>query len=247
MFAARALVVLALVVLALACSPQATATPTPLPTPTPRPTATTPPFTTVTFTTEDGVQLSGRVFGTGKDWVVLAHMLQGDQAAWEPFARQLAGRGYTALSFNFRSYAPSGGRRETDHFDTDVKAAMKYATDSGAAKVFLAGAQIGGTTVLKVGAKQEVPGIIALSAPGRMEAMEFTLAEQINYMSPVLLLVSQGDSSAVQDMRNMYDSIKTEKEIAVLPGNAVGTNMLVGPYAGDATDRIFSFLQRHTG
>jgi len=87
---AGAFIVMALVAFAAACSPEATPTPTraPTATPTPRPTATTPPFTTVTFTTGDGVQLSGKVYGTGQDWVVLAHMLQGEQANLRDLAKR---------------------------------------------------------------------------------------------------------------------------------------------------------------
>lgn len=235
-----------LAMLAVGCSSPAP-TPTPTPTPTVRPTPTPPvvDVKTIEFAASDGVTLSGRLFGTGDKWVVLAHMLPADQNSWEPFARELASRGYRALTFNFRGYSPSGGSRDIPKFELDVQAALKYARDSGAARVFLMGASAGGTAVLRVAATEELPAVITLSAPQRVQGLDLTLAQLIGFKTPALFLASQEDTSVASDARNMYDAVKSEKEVAVLRGGAHGTNMLIGLYGQDAKDRIFSFLERH--
>ena len=239
-------VVAALGVLFAAGCASATPTPTPAPTPTPtpHPTPATIDVRTIEFATSDGVTLSGRLYGAGDKWVVLAHMFPADQNGWEPFARELSSRGYRALTFNFRGYPPSSGAREIPKFDLDVRAALKYARDSGASKVFLMGASMGGTAALKVAATEELPAVIALSAPMRFQGLEVTLAQLIGFKTPALFLASQDDKSAADDARNMYDSVKIEKEVGVLRGGANGTNLLIGLYGQDAKDRIFSFLER---
>jgi hypothetical protein len=57
--------------------------------------------TAVSFRSSDGVKLAGRVFGDGRVGVVLAHMFPADQTSWWAFARFLAPRGFTVLTFDF--------------------------------------------------------------------------------------------------------------------------------------------------
>jgi pimeloyl-ACP methyl ester carboxylesterase len=240
-------VVAALGLLVVVGCASATPTPTPAPTPTPTPSPTPPAMDVraIEFTTSDGVTLGGRLFGAGDKWVLLAHMAPADQSSWEPFARELASRGYRALTFNFRGYQPSGGSRDIPRMNLDAQAALKYARDSGAARVYLIGASMGGTAMLSAAATEELPAVVALSAPQRFQGLEVSLAQIIGFKTPVLFLASQDDKSAADDARNMYDSIKVEKEIAVLRGGAHGTNLLIGLYGQDAKDRILSFLERH--
>src|SRR3989337_802453 len=88
------------------------------PTPAQAPATTQPPGTpapagetagprAVTFQTEDGVTLSGTLFGQGGSGVVLSHMFPTDQTSWHAFANTLAGNGYLALAYDFRGYGKS--------------------------------------------------------------------------------------------------------------------------------------------
>ena len=58
--------------------------------------------TQVSFNTEDGVQLSGHLFGSSNVGVVLSHMRPADQESWWPFARVLKDKGYQVLAYDFR-------------------------------------------------------------------------------------------------------------------------------------------------
>ena len=60
--------------------------------------------------TEDDLQLEALAWGSGEEYVILAHMRPADMSSWFDFARVLADEGYTAVAFNFRGYGESGGR-----------------------------------------------------------------------------------------------------------------------------------------
>jgi pimeloyl-ACP methyl ester carboxylesterase len=131
--------------------------------------------TPVTFSTSDGVQLSGRLFGpeSATAGVVLAHMLPADQTSWYPFAERLAGQGYRVLTFNFRGYCPGGeggcsqGTKQVNAADVDLQAAVDRLREDGVASGGIAGASMGGTAALRVAATDPkgIAAVATLSAP----------------------------------------------------------------------------------
>ena len=131
--------------------------------------------TPVTFTTADGVQLDGRLFGpqNASGGVVLAHMLPADQRSWYSFAQRLADQGYRVLTFDFRGYCPGGdggcsqGIKDVDAAPMDLRAAVEKLRAEGVARIGIAGASMGGTAALLVAADDPkgIPAVVALSAP----------------------------------------------------------------------------------
>ena len=93
----------------------------------------------VTFTTSDGVELAGRLFGPedATAGVVLAHMLPADQSSWFEFADRLGDLGYRALTFDFRGYCPGGvagcseGEKASPGSGRTLRAAVGYLQGSG--------------------------------------------------------------------------------------------------------------------
>src|ERR1044071_7133484 len=77
---------------------------------TPKPATTAPPEATqaetaspeVGFTAADGVQLKGRIFGSGRTAVILSNMGDNDPGPWEGFAPELAAKGYLVMTYSFR-------------------------------------------------------------------------------------------------------------------------------------------------
>ena len=126
----------------------------------------------VSFNTEDGIQLSGHLFGSGDVGVVLSHMRPADQESWWPFARVLKGKGYQALAYDFRGYRDSQGEVDIDNIDRDVQAAVDFIKSKGVSRVFLIGASMGGTASLKVASREDVAGVITLSAPWAIEGLD---------------------------------------------------------------------------
>jgi len=135
----------------------------------------------VTFTTDDGVKLAGRVFGPSdaEAGVVLAHMLPADQRSWYPFAQRLAEQGFRVLTFDFRGYCPGGdggcseGTKQVDAAPVDLRAAVDRLRSDGVERVGIAGASMGGTAALLMAADDPrgISAVVALSAPQSIEGL----------------------------------------------------------------------------
>src|SRR4029453_18877383 len=62
---------------------------------------------TVSFTSSDGVALTGTLFGSGTTGVVLSNMGDNDPADWQRFSSVLSRQGYLVLTYTFRDPARS--------------------------------------------------------------------------------------------------------------------------------------------
>ena len=214
-------------------------------TPIPTPVATS--YRAVSFTTQDGVELKGRLFGQGETGVVLAHMFPTDESSWWGFAQILADRGYVALTFNFRGYGEgddkSGGSKEIELIHRDVEAALDFIGDQGASMVFLAGASMGGTASLKVAVRRQVAGVVSLSAPAEFKGLTVE-GEQVGV--PVLLIAARGDRGAKNSLESMIEdgTVGDETERVIYDKGADhGTDILTGENGDAARERILSFLK----
>lgn len=199
----------------------------------------------ISFATEDGVQLQGRIFGKGQTGVVLAHMFPADQTSWWEFAQALAAKGYTALTFDFRGYGDSGGPKEIRLIDLDVEAALEYLGKRGASGVYLIGASMGGTASLKVAARRKVAGVVSLSAPVDFQGIDLKGAR---VDVPVLVMASEGDGSAMNSLNRMFeDDIVGElaRKVVYEGGSDHGTDILKGENANAARAQILTFLEAH--
>ena len=210
-------------------------------TPVPAPSASTP----VGFTTEDGVEIKGRLFGQGATGALMAHMYPADQTSWWSFAQVLAEQGYMALVFDFRGYGESSGDKKISLIDRDVRAALDFLKDRGASDVFLVGASMGGTASLKVSTQQEVAGVVSLSAPVEFRGIDVK-AERVKV--PVLLMATRGDGSAKQSLESMVEKGivgELAETIVYEAGNDHGTDILNGENSAAAQERILAFLEAH--
>ena len=201
----------------------------------------------VSFTTQDGVEITGRPFGEGQTGVVLSHMYPADQSSWWEFGQSLAESGYMALTFDFRGYGDSGGRKDIEVIDRDVEAAMEYLRAEGASRIFLAGASMGGTASLKVAARHNVAGVVSLSAPLEFRGMSVK-GERIRV--PVLLIVTDGDGSAMNSLERMIEEgvvggPELTSGMVYSGSNKHGTDILKGDDAVASAARILAFLESH--
>jgi pimeloyl-ACP methyl ester carboxylesterase len=127
----------------------------------------------VRFSAADGVELVGRLSGTGDVGVILAHGFSHGiaQEGWLPFGPALVSRGYTVLTFNFRGFCDSKGcsegPSELGENWRDAMAAVRFMETRGAKKIFLIGASMGGLAVLRAARMPEVElaGVVSLSTP----------------------------------------------------------------------------------
>ena len=201
---------------------------------------------TVQFTTGDGITLSGQLFDGGGDLaLVLSHAFPTDQRSWTAYARLLAeDHGYVVLTFDFRGYGESGGVTIIPDLDRDVRAALEFMRDRGAARVVLGGASMGGTASLRVAAEGPVVGVVAISA---LEGFRGLTMGEKTIRWPVLLMAEAGDVSAARSFRQMLDSglLGGSRHLVTVlypEGDSHGTDIFLGPNGPDAAQEILDFL-----
>lgn len=195
----------------------------------------------VQFATSDGITLTGRLFGTGRVGVVLAHMLPADASSWYATARRLARDGYLALAFNFRGYDGSQGTKSTTKAPLDIKAARDLVVRSGARDVAFIGASTGGTAAVVAAEELDPPALVVVSAPLRFGGLDAVLAAG-RVQRPVLLLAARDDQQAIQSVETFLRAFSNGQE-EIVDGAAHGTNLIASH--PEAVDALVTFLQRY--
>jgi pimeloyl-ACP methyl ester carboxylesterase len=211
--------------------------------------------TAVTFSSADGVELSGRIFGpeAAKAGVVLAHMQPADQSSWFDFADRLAGSGYRVLTFNFRGYCPggdagcSGGEKDVGAIWRDVQSAASFLRSEGVRQVGLVGASMGGTASLVVAGElgDEVDVVVALSAPDSIDGLTVSAESLQRATAAKLFLAGQTDGSAAEVAQRLYEQSLVPKRVEVLTTGDHGTELLTGNQAEIARNLILGWLSQH--
>jgi alpha-beta hydrolase superfamily lysophospholipase len=195
----------------------------------------------VSFKTSDGVRLTGRLFGSSRVGLTLAHMYPADATSWYPFARKLAGAGYMALAFNFRGYASSEGQKNIPKTVVDIAAAKQFLRRSGAKDVAFVGASMGGTASIAAAETEDPMAVVAVSAPLRFMGLD-AVPSTPHVQRPVLLMAAHDDASGAFDALQQFARDLPTAVTKVYAGDAHGTNLL-GARPG-AVDEIIAFLRR---
>ncbi|TMK37814.1 MAG: alpha/beta fold hydrolase [Actinobacteria bacterium] len=208
--------------------------------------------TPVSFTTSDGVRLSGRVFGPAAAGagIVLAHMLPADQTSWFAEAAHLAGAGYRVLTFDLRGYCPGGdggcseGQKDVNAAPTDLTAALAFLRSDGPARVALIGASVGGTASLVVASQQrDVPAVITLSAPEVLDSLAAGPDVLTNITGAKLFIAGLGDpSGAAGAAQYFYDQSPQPKRLEIVTADDHGTDLLSGSQGTHVGELIDAWL-----
>lgn len=215
-------------------SPTATSTPVPTPTPTPAPAR-----TRVTFTSSDGVQLTGYIWGRGRpNIVVLSHAFATNQRDWWSLAETLSQNGYGVLTFDFRGYGESSGARNVPSTERDLEGSVTFLrTSERAQNIYLIGASMGGTASLRLAQRVSVNGVVAVSAP--MNFMGLQPGDVSRISAPKLFLAASEDEDFAIYAQQMFDQSIQLKELEIYPGSAHGEAL-----ATSQASRILQFLRR---
>ena len=186
-----------------------------------------------------GARLDGVVIGHGPVGVVLAHERGRDLCSWLPYAHHLARLGFTALAFDFKTYA-------ADLVDSVVGAAGEL-RKHGADGILLIGASMGGTSVLD--AARKVPGVLGVvSVSGPASFGDADAAGAVKQLRvPLLFIVGHDDSEFLGDARSLYRRARSaDKRLEILPGFAHGTAFFVAPLSGRAVQITDRFVTEHS-
>jgi len=194
----------------------------------------------VSFTTSDGVLLRGHLYGSGSTGVILAHMYPADQSDWTDFAQVLAAHGYQALTFDFRGFTESEGHSGTEFAGTDLLTAYRF-MQPRVARIFIAGASLGAEAAILVAAREDVAGIICISAPTSFGGLVVT--ESIRHVrAPILFVTSAGDPLVGERPQILYRLAQAPKSIEIYPGRAHGTTILFGPHGAELQALMLRFI-----
>jgi len=202
----------------------------------------------VTFTTKDGVTLSGTLFGSGTRGVVLAHMYPADQTSWHTIAADLAADGYLVLTFDFRGYGASEGEKEIDQIDKDVSAAFSRIAQAGATQIVLVGASMGGTASLMAAVDLQtlsavrLAGVVTLSSP--VEFKGLSAAEAVAALGVPMLFIAAEDDVGADNARALLDLAKSSG-LLIVAGDEHGTELFAGPDSAKVRDALWQFLSQN--
>jgi pimeloyl-ACP methyl ester carboxylesterase len=209
----------------------------------------------VTFTTSDGVELAGRLFGSedAEAGVVLAHMLPADQSDWFETAAALADDGYRVLTFNMRGYCPGGdvgcseGEKDVDSADDDLAAALAHLREQGVDGIGLIGASIGGLASILIASREgpDVDAVITLSAPETLGGLGATPDALAAVSAAKLFIAGSSDGTAAASAESMFNASGGPKRLELLTTDAHGTDLLESNQAGRVRDLIDGWLAQH--
>jgi len=234
--------------------PTVTATPEP-PTPTSLPTVapTTPApaveYSTeiVIFSTEDDIKLAGNLFlSEGDTAVVLTHMAgENDQQNWIPFAKQIASRGFTALTFDFRCYGQSDCGGSGDVLSRDIGAAIGFLREQGFQRIVCMGASMGGRGCVSIAFDEELAGLVIVSGTGSGNLDKQDLANFVNPDMPKLFIVSENDHIADRTpvMTRLYESAPEPKIFKTFSGSGHGTELFNTKHGMEFRETLMNFLE----
>jgi alpha-beta hydrolase superfamily lysophospholipase len=198
----------------------------------------------VRFETADGVTIAGHLYSTAgpkRKVVVLAHEFPTDQTAWKPYAQELAGRGYHALTLDFRGYGETGGAKDAAKVDRDLEAAVRFIRSRDYPQVYVIGASMGGTAALKVASRVQVAGVATLSAPTDFQGLD-ARPDIEKIAAPKLFIAAQGDNGAPAAVAAFMQSAGGTKQEKLFPGSDHGTQVFKGASGAELRDLLLTFL-----
>jgi alpha-beta hydrolase superfamily lysophospholipase len=204
----------------------------------------TPKAGDVRFRAADGTRLVGHRFGAGRTAVVLVHQRRGSLCQWVPYAKRLAGLGYTAFAIDLRGNGESQTRDwpANQRYGGDVAAAAKYLRSTGARKVFLVGASLGGSAAISGGANARplVDGVVSVSGAADLAGA----IDSVKRLTvPTLFIAGAKDTDFANDARRLYAASPAEdKTLDVIPGSYEHGVDLVA-----AQPRVRSLIERFLG
>lgn len=179
-------------------------------------------WATVSFPAADGGVVFADEYGKGAHAILLAHGGRFTKESWREQAMELAGDGFRVVAIDFRgrgdSRAPAWG--SDDACEQDVLGAITYAKASGAERVSVVGASVGGWAAAEASTSL---------APGEIDALVLIAHSPIDHPEEMtgrkLFILARNDPNAdgslrLEAIREQYDKAPDPKELVLLSGAA---------------------------
>lgn len=184
----------------------------------------------IEFTSRAGTTRSGRLFGDGEVAVVLSHMgrPRDDQDDWEPFATELAAKGYRVLTYS----------HENVEVWQDVLGAVDYLRASGAETVIAGGASLGAMASLSAAEQPDaqIDGVIWLAGVLHNSGYDFFEADVSQVACPLLVVSADQDAAGAADDARQLDAWSSTSELHIIPSRDHGTDILAE--GGEPADQL---------
>ncbi|MDR7473817.1 MAG: alpha/beta hydrolase [Armatimonadota bacterium] len=200
--------------------------------------------TPIRFPTDDGMAIAGYEIGRGRTAVILSPMYATDQRIWFPLAEELARRGYTAITYDYRGIGRSGGRFVIAQTYRDALAAVAYATRRGPRPVVLIGASMGGTVSLKAAALRPVAGVVVIASGMRFRGLDVR-PHLPTLRTPKLFIAGTGDQPFADSVRTMHMRTPPPKALRLYPTGAHGVHLFATPQGPAIRAEILTFVRTY--
>ena len=221
------------------------------PTPTPKPTMPRFEGEEISFTTEDGLKIYGKIYRGGGDLaVILAHQRDrmATQKSWQFFAELIASEGYTAPTYNFRGIGKSGG--DIDYMESelvkDTSAAIEFLRAEGFSRILCIGASMGGTSCMEAALHYDLEGLVVIAAPMSLgEPTKITVDELKELTMPKLFICTENDrfGRIPKHTQLMYDNSPEPKQLKFFTGKAHGTELFYTSHKDEFRQLLLDFLE----
>jgi alpha-beta hydrolase superfamily lysophospholipase len=154
--------------------------------------------------------------GPKRKVVILAHGANEDQAAWQPFAQELAAKGIAAVTFDFRGFGETGGAKDPSKLAADLDVAVRFLKSQDWPLVYIVGSDIGGTAALKVAVNEDLAGVATISSlPNAGNGLDAT-SDIPKVVEPKLFLAGGADLAANSAVLTM-NGAATEPRTSLAP------------------------------
>ena len=224
----------------------------------------------------DGARFVAEVNGDGEDWVLLGHMYPTKntkpthRGIWDQFADRLVAEGYRVLRWDFRCHGDTpcvySKRPIEDVPDIylEWEAAIDYAVEEGAGKIFGIGVSMGGTSLMQVAAyREEFTAVSAISSPNifpnkppkdsdRADEDGFDRLDGLSSVAdirvPKLYIVGARNQCSYWQSNRYFQRAEGLVRLVIYETDLHGTEILddeeVGP---DAVQEVLAFLANPLG
>lgn len=199
----------------------------------------------ISFTTTDGIKISGRLDGQGAGpGVVITHPhpLYGgdmDNPVVSTIARAYRKAGYTTLCFNFRGTGKSGGQHTGGPGEKkDLAAAIDFLSASISGPLALAGYSYGAWINAVAGPFDQVDSMVMVSPPVAFAGISF---DEVSAL-PCLELVATGsldDIAPPNIIKSMLSAWNKATRFEIIEG--------ADHFYSDSINRLYEVLAAHAG
>jgi len=210
-------------------------------------------WNTLWFEAADGTKLDGAELGAGPRGVLFLHESPDDLCGSEPYAAEVAGRGFHVLIIDLRAFGlshrgPRGGIRGAV---ADVRGAVDELKRLGAERVAVVGASYGGAAAVATAPElgSEIDGVVSISGELDLGSAQLhALAAVPRITVPLLIMGSRNDHYLDQeDARTMLRAATSSRaQLVEFDGSAHGWNILASSQKQRAYEFLIGFLRSVT-